>query len=109
MVKNLILSGTSGFNCSYLTELLEFTQNLEDHAIVLMENGVLGAQISSGENQNTSPFQRLFEKEVKLYCLLEDFNARSYKTIDLDTRIQGITYKELIDLIDSSNRIISWL
>jgi sulfur relay protein TusB/DsrH len=72
--------------------------------IVLMEDAVIGANSPS-----STPYLSLINKGVSISCLLEDFTARGFSEEKMAAGIQSLHYGNLIDLIDSSSRVFSWL
>lgn len=103
MAKNLILYGHSGFDLHNYKSLTKITNNSAECIVVLMEDGVNGL-IKSSE-----PYNDILEKNIPLYCVVEDLEARGFETSQLKSGINQLTYLELIDLIETSDRIISLL
>ena len=114
MAKNLILFGHSGFDLNNYKSLTKITNNTTESLVVLMEDGVNGV-IKSSTIQNTDatsdfePYKDILEKNIPLYCVVEDLEARGFKSAQLKSGINQLTYSELIDLIETSNRVISLL
>jgi sulfur relay protein TusB/DsrH len=104
MTQNLILFGYSGFDTTQLKNLSDLTSGLSDCGVVLMEDAVIGTS-TTGNNS----YDAFIKGGVKLYCLEEDFNARGLETGTLVPGIESITYSTLIDIIENSPRVISWL
>ncbi len=101
MTKHLILFGFSGFDAPSVSELTTTVATLEDSAIVLMQDAVIGSHTSE-------PYQNLLTSNTPLYVLKEDLEARGFA----NTLVSGMTlvsYLELVDLIDSAEKVISWL
>ena len=111
MVKNLMLYGQSGFLSCYTQNLTEFMQGLEDSAVVLMEDGVNGIMkpVGTEMTEGHAPYHKLIQKNIPIYCLLEDVESRGGTTDNLISGIKAITYADLIDHIDGADRVISWL
>ena len=101
MTKHLILFGFSGFNAPRVSELTTTLAALEDPAIVLMQDAVIGCHTSE-------PYQNLLAN-THIYVLKEDFEARGFATDTLASGMTLISYLELVDLIDSAEKVISWL
>ena len=114
MAKNLILFGHSGFDLSNYQNLTKIAYNTVDCIIVLMEDGINGV-VKSSTIQNTDatsdfePYKDILEKNIPLYCVVEDLEARGFEASQIKAGINQLTYLELIDLIETSNRIISLL
>lgn len=114
MAKNLILFGHSGFDLSNYQSLTKIAYNSAECAIVLMEDGVNGViKASNIQNENTTsdfePYKEILEKNIPLYCVVEDLEARGFELSQLKSGIKQLSYIELIDLIETSNRVISLL
>ena len=114
MAKNLILFGHSGFDLTNYKSLTKIAHNTVDSIVVLMEDGVNGVIKSSAiQNENTTsdlePYNEIIEKNIPLYCVIEDLEARGFEISQLKAEIKPLYYLELIDLIETSNRVISLL
>lgn len=105
MVKNLVLYGFSGFYHCQRNRLQSVISGLEDIAVVLMEDAVIG----TAKTEKNGPYSSLKDEKITLYCLLEDLNARGIDQNNLETGINPISYSMLIDLIENSEKLISWL
>lgn len=114
MAKNLILFGHSGFDLTNYKSLTKISYNSADSVVVLLEDGVNGViKTSNIQNENAvsdfEPYKEIFEKNIPLYCVIEDFEARGFELSQLKTGIKPLSYLELIDLIETSDRVISLL
>ena len=114
MAKNLILFGHSGFDLSNYNSLTKIAYNSTDCVIVLMEDGVNGVIKSSNfQNENAAsdfkPYKEILEKNIPLYCVVEDLEARGFEQSQLKSGINPLSYIELIDLLETSDRVISLL
>ena len=78
---------------------------LENVEIVLMEDAVVG----TAKTENETPYTPLIQANVPLYGLTEDIKARGMDPEYLSGGITPIDYGKLIDLIETSERVISWL
>jgi sulfur relay protein TusB/DsrH len=105
MVKNLVLYGFSGFYHCQRNRLQSAITGLEDTAVVLMEDAVIGTV----KTEKNGPYSSLKDEKITLYCLSEDLNARGIDQSNLEPGISPITYDKLIDLIENSEKLISWL
>ena len=103
-MQNLILYGYSGFNSMERKEITKIAQGVPDCVLVLMQDAVFG----SNEKGNFV-YEELLSCCSKIYCLKEDALARGMKEEELCPRMEIIDYGKLIDLIDASTRLISWL
>ena len=108
MTKNLILFGHSGFDLNNYKSLTKITKNSTECLVVLMEDGVNGV-IKTDATSDFEPYKDILEKNIPVYCLVEDLEARGFESSQLKSSINQLTYLELIDLIETSNRVISLL
>jgi sulfur relay protein TusB/DsrH len=104
LAQNLILYGYSGFDGVQMANLTSITKNLPACAVVLMEDAVIGT-VTTGINT----YKSLQAAGVGIYCIIEDRQARGMDDHTLIPGIQPITYSKLIDLIENTPRVISWL
>jgi len=102
MTKHLILFGSSGFDVPKVSELTTTLANLEDSAIVLMQDAVIGSHTSE-------PYQNLRSMNIPIYVLKEDYEARGFAINNLASGMTQVSYLGLVDLIDSAEKVISWL
>ncbi len=114
MAKNLILFGHSGFDLHNYESLTKITNNSTENIVILMEDGVNGvikpSTIQSTDvASNFEPYKDILEKNIPVYCVVEDLEARGFNLSQLKSGINQLTYLELIDLIETSNQIISLL
>ncbi len=105
MAKNLVLYGLSGFYHCERNKLEDIIPNLDDPELVLLEDGVVGSQ----QSKTDSPYALLLQKGIKIYAVSEDLQARGIDESSLVSGIGPVDYMGLIDLIEGSERIISWL
>lgn len=105
MAKNLIIYGFSGFNHDQKNRMQTIAVGLEDCAVALLEDAVIGAEKNGTEN----PYADLINKNISFYCVVEDLKARGMDPQKLSEGISPIGYVDLIDLIDQTEKIISWL
>ena len=105
MAKNLVLYGFSGFYHCQRNRLQSAIEGLENVEVVLMEDAVVG----TAKTESESPYMPLIQANVPLYGLTEDIKARGMNPENLAGGIAPIDYGKLIDLIEKSERVISWL
>ena len=104
MAENLILYGHSGFLAQKLGDLSNITAGLPETAVILMEDGVLGTNKAGNET-----YSGLLTANVKIYAVKEDLLARGISKEQVTTGIEVVDYGGVIDLIDQTPRVISWL
>lgn len=98
MSENLILYGKS-ITIAETESLKLLSEQLNDCDIVLMEDASIGA-VSKKELSLSSK---------NLYCMIEDLEARGFSKSQMLEQVKPITYTDLIDLIESTKRVISLL
>ena len=74
----------------------------EKLGIILVGNGVYRATIQGGEDI-------IFRKGAALYALTEDFESRGFTALQLDSRVQAVTYNEVVDLIFNDYEKLIWV
>lgn len=104
-ITNLVLFGYSGYDDKQRNNLTSIVTKLEQPGIVLLEDAVIGS-LKTGE---IHPYSELLKKGVSIYCMIEDLEARGMNSSDLEDRISPISFSDLMDLIEESQRLISWL
>ena len=120
MAQNLLLFGFSGFDSSKIQKLVEWAPKLADCSVVLMADGILGSITpkpnadagNAGDASNTAsltPYAPLLAAGVSVQAVTEDLTARGYDLGQLNSGISPVSYSNLIDLIASAGRVISWL
>ena len=102
MTKHLILFGFSGFDAPRVSELTTTLAKLEDPAIVLMQDAVIGCH-------TPEPYQALRSLNTPIYVLKEDYEARGFAVESLMGGMTHVSYLDLVDLINSAEKVISWL
>ena len=69
-----------------------------------MHDGVIGID-QKGKKQTILDELKLFS----LYAMLPDLNARGILVDNLLEEVKPIEYSDLVDILDNSQRIISWM
>lgn len=106
MTAQTILYGYSGFETYQLKLLNSVTDNNSETSLILLEDAVNGVQKGSSVN----PYKNYVENNnITVFCLKEDYTARGLKLDAVHEGIQVINYDELIDKIETSKKIISWI
>lgn len=73
---------------------------------VLMHDGVIGF---SEKSKTPESIKDLLGLDIALYVLKPDIKARGIPLNQLHDKIKAIEYDELVDVLESARKIISWL
>lgn len=76
----------------------------EKLGIILVQNGVYHATVK--ENGKASS---LLDKSASFYVLTEDLESRGFSSANLDSRVQPVTYSDVVDLIFNDYEKIIWI
>lgn len=106
----LYLFGFSEMMERQLEQLLPIlkAQLKKNHQIgfVLMHDGVIGF---SKKGKTPESIKDLLDLDIALYALKPDIKARGIPLNQLHDKIKAIEYDELVDVLESTQKIISWL
>ncbi|MHA1147282.1 MAG: sulfurtransferase complex subunit TusB [Promethearchaeota archaeon] len=106
----LYLFGFSPFQGTQLKNLIEIIklQVLSDIKIslVLLHDGVIGA---SQKGRTPEFLKHLLKLPIQFKALLPDLKARGINASELLQEIEGIEYKDLVDLLVANQKIVSWM
>jgi len=95
---------------SNLVNLIKIIENqIEQNSkisVVFIHDGVIG---TSGVNKVSPTMKKLLNLPIATYSLLPDLNARGIDTAKLQNKTTGIEYSELVDLLVSIPKIVSWM
>ena len=74
--------------------------------LALLHNGVIGFN-----KKGMIPLvnQELLNLEILIHALVPDLNARGIPIENIHEKIKLIGYNELVDVLESSKKIISWM
>lgn len=105
IITNLVLYGFSGYDESQRKNMTGIITKLEHPGIVLLEDAVIGSLKVGDEH----PYSELLEKNIPVYCVMEDLKARGMNSDKLEDGIRSINFSDLMNLIEETQRLISWL
>ena len=74
--------------------------------IILIHDGVIAA---SSSKKLDNRLIELLELPIELYMMTPDIKARGIRLDSVRTNIKPIEYNELVDILDSAEKIISWM
>jgi len=113
MEQNFDMIYLFGFSPRYGNELNRLLPIIRNHlqkgrsiGIVLIHDGVIGA---SSKGKITTSMEQLRNLNCKLYVMKPDLKARGIPLEHTHEAIKPIEYAELVDLLDSSQKVISWM
>ncbi|MHA2037812.1 MAG: DsrH/TusB family sulfur metabolism protein [Promethearchaeota archaeon] len=104
------LYGFSTMLESKLINLIKVIEHqLEQHhqiSIIFIHDGVIG---TSKKNRITSLMKKLLNLPITPYSLLPDLRARGMDATNLQNKVKGIEYEELVDKLVTIPKIVSWM
>ena len=110
ILDTIYLFGYSPRDSSHLDTIIPLIKNQNSKGtkigIVLIHDGVIGA---SSKGKVPKEFRELVEISTNIYVLTPDLKARGIALDTIDSDIKAIEYREFVDIIDSSEKIISWI
>ena len=102
-----------GFSPRYGNELSRLIPILKNQlqkgkktSIVFIHDGVIGA---SSKGKMTESMNALRSLMLKKYVMIPDLSARGIPLEHIQEDIQPIGYMELVDIMENSNKVISWM
>jgi len=111
-VKNSIVY-LFGFSSRFETKLRSLLEIVEEQieedikiSIVLIHDGVIGV---SKKEFTPLVLNDLLKLPVDIYAMLPDIKARGIDSQNLLQKIKGINYDDLVDILVSSQKIVSWM
>ncbi len=75
-------------------------------SVVFIHDGVIG---TSSVNKASPSMTKLLNLPITTYSLLPDLNARGIDATQLKTKIVGIAYEDLVDILVTNPKIVSWM
>lgn len=102
-----------GFSSRYGDELSGLVPILKNHinngkkiGIVFIHDGVIGV---SAKGRMTESIIELKGLSLKKFVMHPDLSARGIPLEYLQENVKPIGYTELVDIIENSNKVISWM
>ena len=74
--------------------------------LIFIHDGVIN---SSSRGKILDSVKELFNSEIELYALIPDLKARGIAPDHIHETIKPIEYDELIDIIDATPKLLSWM
>lgn len=86
--------------------LKEQSKSNKSIIFVLIHDAVIG---TSKKSNIPSSLVELLNLPITIYAMIPDIIARGIDPINLRSRIQGIDYEKLVDILVNSSKIVSWM
>ncbi|MFX1320468.1 MAG: DsrH/TusB family sulfur metabolism protein [Promethearchaeota archaeon] len=74
--------------------------------LVFIHDGVLG---TSKKSKIPPSLVELLNLPITIYAMIPDIIARGLDPMNLRNKIEGIDYKELVDILIDTPKIVSWM
>ena len=95
---------------AYLDTLLPLVRNQSQKGsnvgFIFIHNGAI---IASARKKTNAQVKELIGLPIKMYVLEPDLKARGITLDRINNNIKPIKYGDLVDILDSSEKIISWM
>lgn len=113
MVENLdmvYLFGFSGLTGNHLERLLPILKSQIKKntklGLILIHDGVIGI---TTKGKIPKQMEELLDMDVTVFAMRSDMKARGIAPEYIHDKIKSIEYDDLIDIIDATPKIISWM
>jgi len=94
----------SPFEKNALESCLRFAK--QGDAVLLLEDGIYAALQKTAFDAKMT---EALKKQVKIYVLLPDVEARGMRAENVIADIQPVDYSGFVDLVEESNTVQAWL
>lgn len=102
-----------GFSTSLESKLNTVKQLIDNQlkqiaqvSFVFIQDGVIGTSL---KNKMSHSMQELLNLPITFYSMIPDLEARGLETTTLQNKIKGIGYEELVEILVTSSKIVSWM
>ena len=75
-------------------------------SFVFIHDGVIG---TSQKGKISNALMRLLEFPMNFYALIPDLKARGFDIHNLRIKIKGIDYDDLVEILASTPKVVSWM
>ncbi len=86
--------------------LKEQLQLYVEITVVLIHDGIIG---TSKKAKPPKTLKELLDLPVSVYAIIPDIKARGIDPYNLVDQIKGIEYEDLVDILVSNQKIVSWM
>ncbi|MHA2399144.1 MAG: sulfurtransferase complex subunit TusB [Promethearchaeota archaeon] len=104
------LFGFSGLTGNHLRRLLPILKSQikkdEKLGLVLIHDGVIGI---TTKGKIPKQMEELLDLDVKIFAIKQDIMARGIALEYVHNKINTINYDDLIDVVDATPKVISWM
>ena len=100
-------SGLTGYQLERLLPILK--SQIEDNSklgLVLIQDGVIGI---TTKGKISKQIEELLNLDVAIFAMKSDMKARGIAPEHIHGKIKSIEYDDLIDVIDTTPKVISWM
>jgi len=106
----IYLYGNSPRDGAYMDTLIPLIETQSTNGvkvgIVLIHDGVINA---SSKRKATEQVKKLMELPIAVFVMAPDLKARGILLDSINNAVKPINYEDLVDILDSSEKIISWM
>jgi sulfur relay protein TusB/DsrH len=74
--------------------------------LVLIHDGVIGFTTN---NNSPKAIEELLGLDLSIFAMAPDMKARGLSIERLNTKVNPVEYSELVNLIENSQKVISWM
>ncbi|MFX0040286.1 MAG: DsrH/TusB family sulfur relay protein [Promethearchaeota archaeon] len=100
-------SSNSGPHLERLLSILKAQKNKNSKiGMVLLHDGVIGI---STKGKIPKQMEDLLDLNIPLFAMVPDLKARGITLDYISERIKPIEYEDLIDILDTTPKVISWM
>jgi sulfur relay protein TusB/DsrH len=100
-------SERTGNHLERLLPLLEVQKSKgSEIGLVLIHDGVIGVTVNSVIPKT---IDELLSLNISIFAMIPDMNARGIPVEKLHSKIKPVEYNELVDILDSAQKVISWM
>ena len=75
-------------------------------SIVFIHDGVIG---TTQRTKSSHIMKELLNLPITFYAMIPDLNARGIDAKNLQNKVKGVEYKDLVDLLVTTSKIVSWM
>ncbi|MFX0028221.1 MAG: sulfurtransferase complex subunit TusB [Candidatus Hermodarchaeota archaeon] len=73
---------------------------------IFIQDGVIGTSL---QNKISRSMKKLLDLPITFFSMVPDLKARGLDASNLQNKIKGIEYEDLVDILVTNSKIISWM